>query len=423
MAISSTPSMARGTELRERPGQISDPAPIMYFTSPCADAAQKLVWLKVTIAAALICGFGLSWRLWISSRLFPLSPVGDYLPAVPFPFDRIWFFLLLTLLLAIALTSRPHKLIASFLALTGLLSLWDQTRWQPWFYQYFFMLAALVFYTWKKPETKNRNAALSTCRLIVVLTYFWSGVQKLNANFVKEAWPDFVSAMFHRLSEAVQALPPFLILMVPLLEILVALGLLTRKYRNVAVVFAVAIHILILLLLVASGENTVVWPWNIAMALFVVILFWQGKGPSAREILMPKNPLHAVVLLLFGILPVFSFVDLWDSYLSSALYSGNTDQAVIYVSPAVIDRIPAAIHPHIWRRSAPFFLDINRWAYGELNVPAYPEPRIYRRVTEQVCRYAENSPDIKLMIKEKPNPFTGLRKTEFYDCDHLDAVP
>ncbi|PYX92637.1 MAG: hypothetical protein DMG67_06265, partial [Acidobacteria bacterium] len=104
-------------------------------------------------------------------------------------------------------------------------------------------------------------------------------------------------------------------------------------------------------------------------------------------------------------------------------YSGNTDQAVIYVSPSVIDHLPAAIRPHIWQSSQPFFLDINRWVYGELNVPVYPEPRIYRRVAEQICTLAGNSSDIRLRILKKPNPFSGLRKSEYYDCDHLDAIP
>jgi hypothetical protein len=388
-----------------------------------AEPYQKLVWIKIIVAIGLICGFGLSWRLWISSRLFPLSPVSDSLPVVPFPFDQIWFFLLLGLLVTIIIIAHPRKLILIFVALAGLLSMWDQTRWQPWFYQYFFMLAAIGLYAWRAPEVRNYQAALNACRLIVIFTYLWSGLQKLNANFVRETWPDIAGSMLRFLPEAVKKLPPFFILLIPLLEISVGLGLVTRKYRNVSVVLAIATHIVVLLLLISSGENTVVWPWNIAMVFFVLILFWQDKEISPRKVLVPKNGFHVVALLLFGVLPAFSFVGLWDSYLSSALYSGNTDQAVIYVSPSVIDRLPAAIHPHIWQATQPFFLDINRWAYGELNVPVYPEPRIYRKVTEQICTYAESSSDIKLRIKEKPHPLTGLRKSEFYDCNHMDSLP
>ncbi len=67
----------------------------------------------------------------------------DALPAVPFPFDQIWFFSLLGLLVAIIIVAQPRRLILVFVVLAGLLSMWDQTRWQPWFYQYFFMLAAI----------------------------------------------------------------------------------------------------------------------------------------------------------------------------------------------------------------------------------------------------------------------------------------
>src|SRR6266480_508137 len=132
------------------------------------ESDRKLVWLKITLALALGLGFILSWRLWISSRQFPLVPVITNLPAVPFPLDYIWFGLLFGLLLAICIRSTPRKLLIAFLALAGLLGLFDQMRWQPWFYQYFFMLAALAFYARKKPDAKNSRAALDCCALIVV---------------------------------------------------------------------------------------------------------------------------------------------------------------------------------------------------------------------------------------------------------------
>ncbi len=416
----------RGTCVQERQ-EIKKPAR-NYFKSPCLESAQKLVWLKTTIASAFLCSLGLSWRLWISSRLFPLSPVGGFPPLIPFPFDYIFFFVLLGILLTIVALPRPRKFVLPALVVAGLLGLWDQTRWQPWFYQYLFMLAAIGFYAWgkletQKPETRNRNIALNACRLIVICTYFWSGLQKLNANFIHETWPDIAGSLLHFLPRAAAKLPPILILIVPLLEIAAGLGLVTRKYRNAAVVLAVCTHIFILVLLFSSGENTVVWPWNIAMALLVVILFWQDQETSPRT-MIPANTFQVLVVLLFGVLPALSFVDLWDSYLSAALYSGNTDQAVIYVTPAVVERLPAAIHPYIWQNSQPYFLDINRWAYGELNVPVYPEPRIYRKVAEQICQYAgDASGDVKLRIKQKPNPLTGLRKSEYYDCDHLSEIP
>jgi hypothetical protein len=348
-----------------------------------------------------------------------LSPVSDVLPTIPYPLDYVWFAVLFGLLPAIGVVARPRKLILTFLALAVGLSLWDQTRWQPWFYQYLVMLAALGSCAGATRGASNDRAALDSCRFVLVGTYVWSGLQKLNVNFVNETWPDVSGALALLLPYAMTTAPRWSALLVPLLEIGIGLGLLTHRYRSLSVVLAIAAHLVVLTLFISSGENTVIWPWNVAMIAFVGVLFWRKRETTARRIVMGKHPGQWLVLTLFGVLPAFSLVDLWDSYLSSALYSGNTTQAVIYVSSSVIDRLPAAIHPHIWQKTEPFFLDVNRWAYGELNVPVYPEPRVYRRITEQICGYAQDPADITLRIKERPNPLSGRRTSRYYDCWHL----
>lgn len=380
---------------------------------------RQVVLLTRVIALALACSFLLSRKLWVSSRLFPLTPVSDYLPAIPYPFDYIWFLFLLLLLAAITLVARPRKLTFLFLAGVLLLSLWDQMRWQPWFFQYFFMLATLALFAWGKSGVANNRVALDACRLIVATTYFWTGIQKLNVTFVRETWPEMASFLPSFWLSVVNHVPPYLIMAIPLVEIVIGLGLFMPRFRNRAVLLATATHFAILTVLVLTGENIVVWPWNAAMLLSVWILFWQDKETTARRIVMGKKPYHALVLILFGLLPALSLADLWDSFLSSSIYSGSTYQSAVYLSPAVLARLPAEIHPHVWQKSEPFFLDINRWAYAELHVPVYPEPRIFRRVTKRICEYAPGVPAISLWVKGKPHPLTGLFGSEYYDCESL----
>jgi hypothetical protein len=380
---------------------------------------RRLTWLKVTLVLALASGFVLSWRLWISSRLFPLVPVIPRMPAMSFPLDYIWFAFILGLLAAICLRAQPRKLVIAFLALASLLCLFDQMRWQPWFYQYFFMLAALGFYAWKQPAVKNNRAALNCCALIIVSIYFWSGVQKLNASFINEVWPGMAEPLLRFVPGGLKSFPPFTALIIPLLEICIALGLLTRRFRNASVILAITTHAFILALLIPTGENTVVWPWNIAMGFMVLILFWRNQEHGAGEILFPKRAFHGLILILFAILPPLSLIGLWDSYLSSALYSGNNYRGVIYITQPVMDRLPVALHQYVWTDVQPMFLDTTLWAYGELNVPVYPEPRVFRRITEEVCTYAERPSDVQLGLRERPNLFTGIRQTRYFDCNHL----
>ncbi|MFN2621530.1 MAG: hypothetical protein ABR611_01680 [Chthoniobacterales bacterium] len=384
-----------------------------------APERQVALLIRVT-ALAIACSFLLSWKLWVSSRLFPLVPISNHLPAIPYPLDYIGFVSLLVLLAVISFFTRSRTLILVFLGLAGALALWDQMRWQPWFYQYLFMLAAVGLLKRRQTETPNNHAALDACRLIVASTYFWTGFQKLNVTFVRETWPDMASFLPSFCQSVVKQVPSYAILVIPLLEILIGFGLLTRRFRNRAVVLAIATHVAILILLFLTGENIVVWPWNIAMVLFVCILFWQDKKTTARRILVGKRAFQWLILLLFGLLPALSLVGLWDSFLSSSIYSGNTYQAAIYLSPAVMSRLPAPIRPHIWQSSEPFFLDINRWAYAELHVPVYPEPRIYRRVARRICQYAAGVPKISLWIRQKPDLVTGSYGSEYYDCETLD---
>src|SRR5271155_4062650 len=140
---------------------------------------QRIAALKAVWASAFLAGMLLSPKLWLSSRSYPLCPIIDGLPEVPFPFDYVWFVALLALLTAILIVPRPARLLVAFVGLAGLLSLLDQSRWQPWVYQYLFMGVALAAYPWGDPEAQpeRRAAALNACRVIVAATYFWSGLQ------------------------------------------------------------------------------------------------------------------------------------------------------------------------------------------------------------------------------------------------------
>jgi uncharacterized membrane protein YphA (DoxX/SURF4 family) len=380
---------------------------------------QKFVQLKIVVGSAFLLGFGLSWRLWTSARLFPLSPVTDFLPAVPAYLSVIWLGLLLGLLLLTMIVRRPRWPLIAFLVLAGMSALWDQMRWQPWFFDYFFMLLAIGYAAWDNSESRKQTA-FNVCRLILASIYLWSGLQKLNVNFVRETWPDFTGPLLHHFSQAVGQIVVRAGVIVPLLEITIGVGLLTRKLRKTAALLAIATHLFVLAMLISSRENVVVWPWNVAMALLAAILFLQDRETRARQILVPRTACHAVILLLFGVMPLFSFFDLWDSYLSSALYSGNTDQSVIYVSAAVFAKLPAALRPHVWQQKEPYYIDVNRWAYGELNVPVYPEPRIFRKAAAQICATPGSFPgEILLRIRKKPGLFTGSRESLFFDCDHI----
>lgn len=376
--------------------------------------AERLRLLRVVLALATLCGFALSSRLWLSEgRTFPTVPVFDFLPPVPAPFDLAWLVALVALLAWSAASKRPRPYLFASLALAVGLALWDETRWQPWFYQYVFMLFVIA----AAPGGEGgEEATLRACGLLVASLYFWAGVQKLNPRFFEEVVPSLVAGLPAWLARATTPLA----VLVPLTEVCAGLLLLTRRWRRVGVALALAAHVCVLLLFFPTRRNKVVWPWNAAMMAFVLILFRGGAG-GLRGFLPRGTPTpQTAALAFFCLMPLLSLFGLWERYLSGALYSGNTARGSVRLSGTVAERLPPRVRP----KARPggdgaVTLDLNHWSYAELKVPAYPSARVYRGAARRLCEWAASPSEVVLSIAEAPRLFGGAADVNALDCDDL----
>ncbi len=367
---------------------------------------RRLFLTRLVTAAGFFVAVLLSRHLWLTSRHYPLIPVLSGLPQIPYPFDYVCLALMAALLVAIASAPKPKLYLTVFLVLVIVLALLDQCRWQPWAYQYSLMLAALAVFYWKGGRSEDESAALNICRLIIASIYFYSGLQKLNSTFAEHVLPELLGnggPFLDSIAQTLTKLPP-------LLEASIGIGLLTRRLRNLAVVAAIVMHLFILMKYGPFGydHNNVVWPWNFAMIALDLILFWKADF-SFRDVLW-KNPFafQKVVLLLVLILPSLSFFGWWDSYLSWSLYSGNVDAANIFCSNQVAAQLPDYLRKYVTHLpNNNNRLSIGDWTMSELNIPGYPESRIYRRLGAEVCRLSNNSLDMALYIRKKTTLLGG----------------
>ena len=349
----------------------------------------------------------------MATRVYPRVPVLDGWPLLSAPLDVVVLSALLAALCGVALAPRPRWWAVAATVLALILAADDQSRWQPWFYQYVTMLAALAV-------ARDIGDTLAAWRAVLVGLYLWSGIQKLNATFMTHLFPWLVEPLVGVLPAGLQRILLAGWMVVPVMEITVAVGLLVPRLRNAAVVGAIATHVVVLGLLgpLAHGTNAVVWPWNAAMAALVALLFWNGGHASAPHVLVPRRlGAHAAALVLFGVLPALNFAGRWDAYLSGALYSGNLKVAALSVTDAVAARLPDAARRHVARnRMGANVLDVWEWSMGELAVPSYPEDRIFRAVARDVCRLADDSADVVLVVFGRPGTLTGQREITRNDC-------
>jgi hypothetical protein len=142
------------------------------------------------------------------------------------------------------------------------------------------------------------------------------------------------------------------------------------------------------------------------MVAFVFILFWRTPdNPSLLQALRPTGAFQAAVLILFAFMPSFSFFGLWDSYLSSSLYSGNTKEAYVWT----LDEAG----PTASRSIIGLSMEV-------MNVPAYPKERVFKNVF--AIGWCENTeaPKLILVVYSKPDISSGERSTETYNCAEVE---
>lgn len=321
----------------------------------------------------------------------------------------------------ILLTLIFHKGKYLYLVLFGclfFLVFQDQSRLQPWFYYYIFILGCIALYD-SQGNHKNRQKYLNICRITMVGIYFWSGIQKVNYSYFFETFPSILSSVlnyFPMLSGS-----PILILSIlsVFVEFIGGIGLLFKSTRKFSAFTLIGMHAFLLFILGPLGKsfNTVIWPWNVCFILLLVVLFVNDNDESWKQFLIPKNQYHFLAILLFLILPAFNlFGGSWDHYLSASLYSGKKPYAAIHVTKPVKQKFPKKVQKQF---SALNEIRLRSWSYTELEAADYTEPRIYKGVFRTLCTYQEHKFGLVLEVFHTADLFSGERKKSVYFCHEV----
>lgn len=373
--------------------------------------------MKIIIALAFITGIVLSRKLWLTDRFFPHTPLLSFLPQPPAPYDWILAGTVILLLLVIAILPSPRKFLIAFCIVFAILLLLDQDRWQPWVFQYYCMMILLCFISWKREDKIRHMQVMNGLRIIMVGIYLYSGLQKINFKFIDETFPWLMKPITDHLINGMPRWLHYAGYTFPAIEIFIGIGLLFIRTRKAAMYCAVVMHALILIDMSPLGQdyNYVIWPWNIAMILFVIFLFNRDRSSfTAYRASLRFRPVLAM-FALFCFMPVLSFFNVWDSYLSASLYSGNTSSGIIYMTDDVRAKLPKDIEQYVQGGYNQNTIAIKAWSMQELGVPGYPEKRVFKGVKNALEKYATtDSSDVFLMYTERLGIFIP-EKTEIIE--------
>jgi hypothetical protein len=368
------------------------------------------------LAASILACLAFSGKLWLSARLYPLVPVLGVVPPFPWPLDLFVLALLVGLLVGLVARPLSWPLAAAVVGLFALLFAQDQSRLWPSFYQFFLLLLLLLAH---RPGGGEPAAArtLHGMRFVLAAVYFWGGVQKLTPHFFREEFPWFVRPLTDLLPGPVPWLP-VLGLAAAVGEALLGIGLLTRRFRRIALGEALLMHAVILVCIgpLRGDWNDSAWIWSLATAGLAWLLFRAAEPFRLATMFAASraaNVAPAVVVVLAGILPVLDNFNRWDSALSFNVYTGNTRVGHVVMPPGSAARLPREIAAHALSVGEMEVLDLNAWAMQEFNAGTYPADRVFRALLADICgRLGE--PTVELVVVEKASwlaPKTPRRET------------
>ena len=383
---------------------------------------SRLRWTLRFAGIGFISSILLSWTLWTSQRDYPLFPVAEWLPQFAPSASVLVAMASVGLLIWFVIHPRASSALTC-LGMFFLLAIQDQSRWQPWAYQYALMLLPIVVLRIGKDE----RSVLGLLQFIVMMVYLWGGIHKCQSGWLS-VWENSLLAPI--LSEAKDGIIDSAMLgfgyLIPPVEILMALGLIFRCTRLPAIVAIIVTHLVILALLgPVKGyiSNSVVWPWNLVMVGMTVCLFYKEDLYFSRAVRSTRwLPVSVPLILLMAVCPALFYFSLWDRYLSFSLYAGQQKRFLVQVPAEALPHIPEAWTTYLVDPRASDghkILTPGTWSSKELNVPLISEWRILREFSRALCAEDLGGSSLRFYVDHRHLP---NKPKQIFECDQIDQM-
>ncbi|GAC1300357.1 MAG: hypothetical protein NVSMB24_00770 [Mucilaginibacter sp.] len=332
--------------------------------------------LKITCIFWLFAKL-IGWRAWTTYRLFPTAPIFERLDNVPPAVNLILFFLQVLFIASLFFSVKNKLVLIGLLAVEVFSCLLDQSRLQPYEYQYIFIV--IIFLV----NTNNPKFISAAVIFILAATYFYSGLHKLNDGFIQLMWTKAILRSFLKLPPAIAGSRWLYYsgYLAGIIEAAAGLGLLFSRTRKTAAAVLILMHLFILVLLGPLGlrYNKIVWPWNVAMILYLYTLFLKKIEDefAFRTIFSGWNKL---VFIVWGVFPALNFIGCWDNYLSSSIYSEKLPNMMVCISDTAKCRQLRGFfqNTNLNYCKGTATINVQHWALMEMNITAYPEKRVYK---------------------------------------------
>ena len=344
----------------------------------------------------------------------------------------------------------------------------DQHRLQPWVWQFLILFVVLAF--------SDDSTARTVWRWLLIGIYGWSAWSKFDLGFCVQHGPFLLEGLFKSLG-----LLPFMMTfprnvtyvlagMIPIFELLVAIGLFWSPTRRIAVVGALVMHCGLLLALGPLGHQhrPGVLVWNLFFLVQNWILFGRHNftndpntiGAMPREIsrnevnssdrwgtettlntrdgsdrlALPAKKtvlenmgnaiakISVITVLMWPLLEPFGYCDHW---LAWAVYAAKPERVTVFLSEEEIPKLPVSMRQYVGPQTAldewyPFRID--RWSLDAVYAPIYPQDRFQVGVALGLVQGLQLK-TLRIVIEGPAHWWTGERMvSEFEGLESVETL-
>ena len=351
-----------------------------------ADRLDYFRWLTaVCFCITILC----SWVLWNPDREFPTAPLVGTFSVLHGHIGSVYRLLLLGCGITLALSVRTMWLGLAVLMLIGFID--DLNRIRPDYYQYFLVVG--FFYFGRK---LTADKLLSSFRILTGGVYLWTGICKFNIHFINDISDSFFET-FHLHPASPHA--KYIILIVPVVEVLIGLAFLFKKRNVLAVVIAFLLHAGIVTHLVVSHWNHTMIIFNVYLALGNILLFAKALPVfSLRDVFGGSAWPQRVAALLMVLLPSLSLVHWWPTYMSASMYSCSSLRADIYTCDELETKFPLVAQSAGFETDSGNYISLNQWFGNQTGCVPNPEAFVYNKMFMQLKQRYQLCDSAKLVV-------------------------
>jgi hypothetical protein len=334
--------------------------------------SKRILILRI-IGLVLFIQVIISFNLWFESNAtFPKIPLFESLNHINPIFHQLLSIVFLgsVISLIIAQEANLNKVLFVLNSIIIINIFFDLNRFQVWIYFYF-----IIFLTVLLIKDNHESRLLNHLRILIGAVYFWSGIYKFNIHYLDTfEWliSEFTFLKNIKIDNYIAYFSSFL-------EASLGLLILTNKFKNLAFVFTILMHLFIVLNLILLDWNMVVIPWNLLMVGLVYFSFYQNED-KAFKFKLKKDFFTFIIVFM---LPFLYFFEAVPSTISFCMYSGRESTATLVFNSK--ESKLKILNPVLDNQKV-IGVDLDYWSSLDKNVPIFSHDYYFEKMNKTLCK-------------------------------------